>query len=59
MKPPCKRSGQMQSNAAAILLGIPLTQQAYNAGATTRRKTARSRSILFPLLSSPQTQAAA
>ncbi|MBV6451881.1 MAG: hypothetical protein MHPDNHAH_02628 [Anaerolineales bacterium] len=27
-------SGQMQSNAAAILTGIPLTQQAYNAGAT-------------------------
>lgn len=27
-------SGQMQSNASAILTGIPLTQQAYNAGAT-------------------------
>ncbi len=27
-------SGQMQSNAAAILTGIPLTQQAFNAGAT-------------------------
>lgn len=27
-------SGQMQSNAAAILTGIPLTQQAYDAGAT-------------------------
>ena len=27
-------SGQMQSNANAILTGIPLTQQAYNAGAT-------------------------
>ena len=27
-------SGQMQSNANAVLTGIPLTQQAYNAGAT-------------------------
>jgi len=27
-------SGRMQSNASAILTGIPLTQQAYNAGAT-------------------------
>ena len=27
-------SGQMQSNASVILTGIPLTQQAYNAGAT-------------------------
>jgi LysM repeat protein len=27
-------SGLMQSNASAILTGIPLTQQAYNAGAT-------------------------